>query len=43
MLSATMSWLAFLRSSASCSFRLIASSESSARASFSAIVARARL
>lgn len=43
MLSATMSWLAFLRSSASSSFRFSASSESCAMASFSATVARARL
>lgn len=38
-----MSWLCFRRSSASCSLLLCISAESSARASFSAIVARARL
>lgn len=43
MLSATISWLCFLRSSASSSFLRTASSVSSAIASFSAIVARARL
>lgn len=43
MLSATMSWLCFFRSSASSSFFLSASSVSSAIASFSATVARARL